>query len=150
MQGNLKVKIEKAKTSDFLNIAGLDRQVWPDKKIADGEHLWRHFVEDGLVFVARIENNIVGAVVCFNTYQNFSWLHKLFVERQNRQQGIATALMQKVLTYADASRLTLKLTVSPENRQAIELYRKYNFKEQKIVEDYYGNSQSRIVMKRSQ
>jgi phosphinothricin acetyltransferase len=63
------INYQKAKISDFLYIAKLDREAWKQNRnpefIPDGEHVWRVWVEHALVFCAKQNEKIIGGAVAF-------------------------------------------------------------------------------------
>ena len=69
----------------------------------------------------------------------------LFVNEENRHQGVATALMNEVIEKEDYSRIMLE--VNENNNQAIRLYSKLGFKEINLRERYYGEDTAIIMEK---
>lgn len=69
----------------------------------------------------------------------------LFVNEENRRQGIATTLMNKMIDEEDYSRIMLE--VNETNNPAIRLYNKLGFKEISIRERYYGEDTALIMEK---
>ena len=75
------MRIEAAKSTDYLNVAALDRIAWPivpDVFIPDGEHIWRVWSDVATLLIARRANDapslreshdIAGALVQFPTKQ---------------------------------------------------------------------------------
>ncbi|KPA17586.1 N-acetyltransferase GCN5, partial [Candidatus Magnetomorum sp. HK-1] len=63
------INYSKATIKHFLDIARLDRVAWKDdpdsKYIPDGEHAWRLWVEHAYVYIATINNDIIGACLAF-------------------------------------------------------------------------------------
>ena len=69
----------------------------------------------------------------------------LFVNEENRKQGIATALMNEMINEEDYSRIMLE--VNENNITAIRLYNKLGFKEISLRERYYGEDTAIIMEK---
>ncbi len=69
----------------------------------------------------------------------------LFVNEENRNQGIGTSLMNEVIEKEDYSRIMLE--VNENNNQAIRLYSKLGFKEINLRERYYGEDTAIIMEK---
>lgn len=69
----------------------------------------------------------------------------LFVNEENRHQGIGTSLMNEVIEKEDYSRIMLE--VNENNNQAIRLYSKLGFKEINLRERYYGEDTAIIMEK---
>jgi ribosomal protein S18 acetylase RimI-like enzyme len=145
--------IEPAKTTDFLNIAALDRIAWlhtGEKYIADGEHVWRVWCEYATVLVARQASepleesgDVAGALVMFPTRQGELFLHKIMVHPALRGQGLGSALMRAALAEAKA---TVLLTVDPANAAAVQLYRNFGYDVRELVKGYYRPHEDRYVM----
>ena len=69
----------------------------------------------------------------------------LFVNEENRRQGIATTLMNKMIDEEEYSRIMLE--VNENNIPAIRLYNKLGFKEISLRERYYGEDTALIMEK---
>jgi len=146
--------IEDSTPGDFLNVAALDRIVWPDTLdtfIPDGEHAWRLWCEHATVLVARKttvpplpeSNDIAGALLMFPTKQGETFLHKIMVHADCRGSGIGSALMREALLRAETPVL---LTVDPDNGPAVQLYRNFGFEVRTRVDGYYRPHEHRFVM----
>jgi ribosomal protein S18 acetylase RimI-like enzyme len=144
--------IETARTSDFLNIAALDRISWESSGsdfIPDGEHVWRVWCEHATVLVVRTFQNlpesadIAGALVMFPTQQGQFFLHKIMVHPACRGAGLGTQLMDAGLQRATVPVL---LTVNPENQAAVHVYEKLGYRVRELVQGYYRPHEHRYVM----
>ncbi|MDB5391177.1 MAG: GCN5-related N-acetyltransferase [Planctomycetaceae bacterium] len=144
--------VEAARTSDFLNIAALDRISWLDSGsdfIPDGEHVWRVWCEHATVLVARTDQtlpesgDIAGALVMFPTQSGQQFLHKIMVHSNCRGQGLGTQLMHAGLQRATAPVL---LTVNPQNQAAVHVYEKLGYHVRELVQGYYRPHEHRYVM----
>lgn len=149
----MKIAFQKAQISDFLDIAKLDREVWSQYKQtpfnADGEHIWRVWIEHALVFCAKDENNqIVGAVVAFPIISLQYFLHKIFVGVSYRGRGIGTKLLELLLAEIDRKGADCILTVDPVNEPAMRLYAKFGFSDKKFVKCYYRTNEDRFILSR--
>ena len=69
----------------------------------------------------------------------------LFVNEENRRNGIATKLMNEMIDSEDYSRIMLE--VNENNNNAIRLYNKLGFKEISLRERYYGEDTAIIMEK---
>ena len=143
---------EKAMISDFLEIAKLDRTAWEkndnSKFIPDGEHAWRIWVENSLVFIAKNENDICGAILAFPCISGKWCIHKVFVKRKLQGKGIGTKLFETLLKEVDEINVSCFLTVDPNNKRAIKLYNKWGFSRKKFIKSYYRESEDRFVLSR--
>ncbi len=143
---------QRATFADFLDIAALDRAAWRENLnsafIPDGEHAWRHWVEDALVFYARDGGHVAGAALAFPCLDGRFCLHKVMVDPAYRGQGIATRLMEMLLEALDSRRADVFLTVDPLNEPAIRLYERWGFGERRLVSGYYRDAEDRLVLTR--
>lgn len=69
----------------------------------------------------------------------------IFVNGENRKQGIATSLMEEMFNKEDYSRIMLE--VNEHNDEAIRLYNKLGFKEISLRDRYYGEDTAIIMEK---
>ncbi|SMN01480.1 putative acetyltransferase [uncultured Candidatus Thioglobus sp.] len=142
--------IRKAKNADFLQISELDRVSWGNKSvnryIPDGEHAWRLWVEYALVFCCFDDDKIIGVSLAFPTVKNLFAVHKIFVDKSYRNNGIGTTLFEKIIKEMDNSKQNSFLTVSPENDNAIKLYENMGYVFDEMVKGYYRKEEDRIVM----
>lgn len=146
------MQITPAQTTDFLAIAELDREAWKDNNhaefIPDGEHVWRIWVEHALVFCAKQESEIIGAILAFPTKQNQYCTHKVFVRKDYREKGIGSALFKALLSEIDALKAMTFLTVDPANQSALALYEKWGFTSREFVKGFYREQEDRYVLSR--
>ncbi len=146
--------IEDARPSDFLNVAALDRIVWPDEPntfIPDGEHIWRVWCDYATLLVARLDDSaplsdsgdIAGSLVQFPTQSGETMLHKIMVHPDRRGCGIGSALMKAGLEQATSNIL---LTVDPNNAAAVQLYQTFGFTVRDRIDGYYRPHEDRLIM----
>lgn len=69
----------------------------------------------------------------------------IFVNEENRKQGIATSLMEEMFKNEKYSRIMLE--VNEHNDEAIRLYNKLGFKEISLRDRYYGEDTAIIMEK---
>lgn len=137
-----------------MPIAALDRIAWRSYEhgefLPDGEHVWRIWVEEAIVFCAKYEEHVIGAILAFpcRGAQRYS-LHKLFVADEWRNQGIGKQLLKLMVDELDREHAECYLTVNPTNHRAITLYKQLGFEEQKLVIGYYRPYEDRLIMNRN-
>jgi ribosomal-protein-alanine N-acetyltransferase len=69
----------------------------------------------------------------------------LFVNEENRNQGVATLLMNEMFNKEKYSRIMLE--VNENNNNALKLYQKLGFKEISFRDRYYGDDTAIIMEK---
>ena len=149
------IRIEAAKSTDYLNVAALDRIAWPivpDVFIPDGEHIWRVWSDVATLLIARRANDapplreshdIAGALVQFPTKQGELFLHKIMVHPDCRGAGVGTQLMRAALAQANVPVL---LTVDPRNAPAVKLYESLGFSIREHIRGFYRPHEDRYLM----
>ncbi len=144
--------IRPAVPSDFLAIAALDRKAWSENRenafIPDGEHVWRVWIDTALVLVAEDGDKVIGAAVAFADLDGKLFLHKIFISKDFRGQGIGLKLLNEVDCFADQKKRTVLLTVDPVNENAIALYEKCGYQVLALVPAYYRETEPRLLMQR--
>ena len=69
----------------------------------------------------------------------------LYVNPENRKQGIATSLMNEMFNNEEYNRIMLE--VNENNNEALRLYKKLGFKEISLRNRYYGEDTAIIMEK---
>ena len=91
------------------------------------------------------ENNTILGFIHIEKHFEVIDLINIAVSESSRRKGIASKLIQYVLDTIDHKNFLLE--VNSNNDSAIELYRKFNFKEINIRKKYYDDGDA-IVMER--
>jgi GNAT superfamily N-acetyltransferase len=147
---NEEVVFRRPHPQDFLAIADLDRDTWARQWpfIPDGEHVWRIWVEYGLVCCAELNGKIIGGIVAFPTTKGMYCVHKAFVQQAYRGRGIGTRLFRHLLEELDALQMDAFLTVSPDNEHAVRIYERLGFTHRQFIPGYYREDEDRFVLTR--
>lgn len=147
------MQITRAKTDDFLAIAALDRISWPSAEnkqpvfIPDGEHTWRLWCEYAVVFCAKKDEKVIGAVLAFPTNDPALYaLHKIFVADEYRGKSIGTQLLKRMVEELSNRNLRSFLTVNPNNDAALKLYKSLGFSVEKSIKGYYRSYEDRLIL----
>jgi phosphinothricin acetyltransferase len=145
-------KFERARISDFLSIAELDRIAWKERRygefMPDGEHVWRLWVEHALVFAAKQAEKALGAVIAFPCISGTYCAHKVFVDPASRHGGVGTRLCEALLDELDRMGVDSFTTVDPANEGLINLYMGLGFREKQFVKGFYRSNEDRYVLTR--
>ena len=101
--------------------------------------------------VALLENKVVGyAIGHYHSEAKQAWFLSLGVLQEYGGQGIGEKLTKALLEGVEAKGgRESYLTVHPENKRGISIYKKLGFVEQKYVPDYYGDGVPRLIMVRT-
>ncbi len=146
------ISIDKTVPADFLQIAALDRIAWLNNAhgefIPDGEHVWRIWCQHSVMFSAKCNDEIVGAILAFSCEDGRYCLHKVLVNDNHRGKGIGGKLFEALLFELDSNNVECFLTVDPNNSHAIALYESWGFNEREFVEGFYRPHEHRYVLTR--
>ena len=104
--------------------------------------------ETSQFFCAKYENKIVG-FAGIKIVLDEADIMNIAVKKDYRRQGIATLLLNHILTVCkEKSIKTINLEVNEDNFSAISLYQKLGFKECGRRKQYYDNKYDAILMKK--
>jgi ribosomal-protein-alanine N-acetyltransferase len=106
-----------------------------EKEILSDTDSIYNYIEDNKV-LGYLEIRLVDKVID---------IMNLFVNEENRNQGIASALMNEMFNKEDYNRIMLE--VNEKNNNAIKLYQKLGFKEISLRDRYYGDDTAIIMEK---
>ena len=102
--------------------------------LSDTDSIYNYM--DGEKVLGYLEIRLVDGVVD---------IMNLFVNEENRHQGIATSLMNEMMEKEDYNRIMLE--VNENNNEALRLYSKLGFKEISLRDRYYGDDTAIIMEK---
>lgn len=96
--------------------------------------------------VARRDGVLIGYVFAMWFFDEMH-VNKIAVDRRERRQGIALALMEECLRFARTNRIkTISLEVRKSNRGAQDFYRVLDFEASYTRPRYYPDGESAVVM----
>ena len=91
-----------------------------------------------------VENNIPIGLISYSLIYDRIELEYIWVSFKHRKKGIASKLMDKML---DEKVNNITLEVRTTNENAINLYKKYNFKIVSTRSNYYGNEDAYLMIR---
>ena len=94
-------------------------------------------LERGEYFMNVKEGNKIAGSLWVKKYNNSFILRDVFVLPEFRRKGIATRMVQEILTHLKAKRIPVFLYVDPANKEAVSVYTKLGFV--KIKKGAYGD-----------
>ena len=74
------------------------------------------------------------------------WMAATAFTKVCRGQGLGSLLIENLLGIIDRECASCFLTVSPENSNALKLYRKWGFTSEEFVAGYYRENEDRLVL----
>lgn len=149
----MQITIEVPKIKDFKKVNKLAKQVhelhvnWrPDLFLSVDEVInkedFEKMVQDKEIFVARVEDEIVGYITInikeknnpSMRYRKQLQIEAICVDEKNREKGIGTELLKYARKFGKENNCTdLYLTVNKENENAIKVYEEFGFKVKSIA-----------------
>lgn len=133
--------IRKANINDAAKIHELDSKMFSDS-------LGYNFIYNDLLnnkmayyFVYEIDNNIVGYINCWISYN--TEILNFCVEKEYQGKGIGNLLYSEVEKNSIG---IISLEVRESNLNAIKFYKNRGFKEVAVRKNYYSNGENAILM----
>ena len=146
--------IRAAKRADLLEIHRIEQAVFPQPWPFSA--LESYLGESGFL-VAQTDDEddvpVIAGYVIADTVPNhgtpLGHIKDVAVRTDHRREGIATALLKRVLSVLSAAGTgSVKLEVRAENHGARRLYRRFGFEHRKTIPNYYSNGEDALVMVR--
>ncbi len=130
---SMKVVITKAKITDAKSIRDLETIVW-DEEVTN-KYDAPMFVRFGYVYVAKIENKLVGAIISYKTNTNEVFVSDVVVHPEYQGMKIGEKLYRKLLRAVKGMNVVSFL--DPELLPTINLHKKLGGKiVQKVINPY--------------
>lgn len=97
------------------------------------------------IYVCTVDNNIIGFISYSIMYERAEILD-LFIDIKYRNKGYASELIKKVLNQAHECN-NISLEVDVENKNAINLYKKFEFEIKTVRKNYYDLNDAYLMVK---
>ena len=91
------------------------------------------------------ENNVLGFIDYSKMYENME-INYIFVKEEYRKKGIASKLLKYIINNNDFLNITLEVNIN--NKNAIKLYEKFDFKTVSIRKGYYNGIDAYLMERR--
>ena len=113
-----------------------------------GINMFQQLYEMGIGFlVAEVDGYVIGYVMFWIKYEYQGHIISIAVDKNYRRQGAGTQLLVKAISILALLNIdTIYLEVNENNAEAVEFYKNFNFKIDRIVPGYYENGDSAIIM----
>ena len=98
-------------------------------------------------YYSYIENDLIVGFLSFDLIYDRAEINYIFVEKDYRQQGIATKLLNYMLDICDKECKNITLEVKESNKSAIKFYLKNGFIEVARREKYYQDEDGILMIK---
>lgn len=113
-----------------------------------GIRMFQQLYEMGIGFlVAEKDGYVIGYVMFWIKYENQGHIISIAVDKNYRRQHAGTQLLVKAISILSLLDIdAIYLEVKETNTAAREFYKKFNFKEDRLVPGYYDNGDGAVIM----
>lgn len=113
-----------------------------------GINMFQQLYEMGIGFlVAEEEGYVIGYVMFWIKYENQGHIISIAVDKNYRRRGAGTQLLVKAISILSLLNIhAIYLEVNENNTAAVEFYKSFNFKIDRVVPGYYENGDGAIIM----
>lgn len=97
--------------------------------------------------VAEVDGYVIGYVMFWIKYEYQGHIISIAVDKNYRRQGAGTQLLVKAISILALLNIdAIYLEVNENNKEAVEFYKNFNFKVDRVVPGYYENGDGAIIM----
>lgn len=110
--------------------------------------LKQEFLSDtSSLFVAKNEDNKILGFISVQFILDEASITNIVTKKQSRGQGIGSALLEYVINFSKSNNMaSITLEVNENNACAINLYKKFNFKQTGLRKNYYNGTENALFM----
>ncbi|MGM0381807.1 MAG: ribosomal protein S18-alanine N-acetyltransferase [bacterium] len=140
------MKIRKMEIDDISRVTEIEAESF--SRPWSEEMIYRDLTEHSPAsfYVAEDEGEVVGHISVWRSPDDIH-LTTLAVAPERRREGIASALVQKIIEEHSSQRPEIVLEVRESNRPALELYQKFGFEiRERRIQYYVDNGEDAFVM----
>ena len=142
------VNFRKAALTDLESIITIEKQIFGSGSYPAFVVRQLFDVSGHYFIVAEEDNQILGyALGAVNTKQKQAWVLSLGVSEKARGRGLGKQLTEQLIEVLKTEDLKeIALTVFPENKAAIKIYKDLGFEGSPVLNNYFLDNEARIVM----
>lgn len=113
-----------------------------------GIDVFQGLYEMGVGFlVAELDGYVIGYVIFWIKYENQGHIISIAVDKNYRRLGAGTKLLVKAIAILSLLKLdVVYLEVRKSNTEALEFYKQFNFKQDRIVPGYYETGEDAVLL----
>lgn len=113
-----------------------------------GIDMFQQLYEMGVGFlVAEEEGYVIGYVIFWIKYENQGHIISIAVDKNYRRTGAGTELLVKAISILSLLKIdAIYLEVNENNNGAVEFYKNFNFRIDRVVPGYYEDGDGAIIM----
>ena len=148
----MSLEIRHAQPSDYGRVIGRVNAWWGGRDMAPmlPKLFFVHF--EGTSFVVDDdEGQLAGFLIGFDSQSepDEAYIHFVGVAPEQRGNGIGRALYERFFDEAQShGRSVLRCVTSPLNEESVAFHRKLGFEVERLVEDYDGPGEDRVLLVR--
>lgn len=111
-------------------------------------NMFKQLYDIGVGFlVAEDDGYVVGYVLFWIKYENEGHIISLAVDKDYQRKQAGTKLLLKAINVLSLFKINkILLEVNENNEGAIEFYKKFNFRTDRVVPNYYTDGDGAIIM----
>lgn len=135
----MNITITTPKIEDLEKIHEIEKECFPTPW--DKGSIYKDMFDNHLAiyFVAKIEDELVGYGGMWHVVTE-GHITNIAVTSVTRQKGVASKILGKLIEIADEKNMIgITLEVRESNKEAINLYKKFDFEQEGIRKEYYKN-----------
>lgn len=146
--------VPKGKNMEINKMEQSDLEQIKDCLTSDFDAFWTYDVlKDELSYsnskyiVAKTSNNTIVGFAGIKIILDEAEIMNIVTKKSNRGKGIASLMLKHIISNCKNNNIKIiNLEVNCQNTIAINLYKKYNFKEVGLRKKYYNNTYDAILM----
>ncbi|MBI2624962.1 MAG: GNAT family N-acetyltransferase [Candidatus Nealsonbacteria bacterium] len=143
-----KFKIEKARLEDSIAISKLECACYDSSWHDYANWFWNVASEFMWAEKATVAGKIVGGIVAFKTQQGNLYIDTIFVHPKFRRQGIARALVKRILNQPKKKIKKIQVAVEDHNLSSKKLFNSLGFKNRADLPDFYDEGKDYILLEK--
>ena len=113
-----------------------------------GINMFQQLYEMGVGFlVIELDEYVIGYVIFWTKYENQGHIISIAVDKNYRRLGAGSKLLLRAISILSLLNISaIYLEVNENNNGAVEFYKRFDFKIDRVVTNYYDNKDGAIVM----
>lgn len=131
-----------------------DLNIIKDNLFTDFDNFWNYnnlkdelISQNSYVIVSKNDNNEITGFADIKVILDEGDIMNIVVKKSYRKNGIGSALLEHLISYANSKNLkTVTLEVNEHNQPALILYKKFGFEQVGVRTKYYGGEDNAIIM----
>lgn len=136
--------ISKANVSDLLSLHNIEKEVFLNDPFSMSKNSLKYHILKNDLFKIEVDGFVAGYILWLERKKYYR-LYSLAISSKFQNRGLAKKLLEYSFENLKDKNFSLEVKVS--NESAINLYKKFDFKINKNLEDYYENEDGYLMIK---